>query len=313
MQRCCCGENVVTAERISAPTMLRQRLQAAPVLAAGCFDALSARLAEEAGFAAVHISGLGVEASLLGCPDIGAMTRSDLLAVASRIVEAVSVPVICDIDTGFGDLLNVARTVRQFEHVGVAAVHIEDQSEPKTCPAYAVPRVVDEAQALRRLKTALAARTNPDLLIIARTDSFSISVDEAIRRANLFLDAGADMAMCPLTVVNGVSIHSLEPEEQYEWHRRFVSAVEGPVFGLWTPPGYSMTDMVAAGYHSMMMPTHSLRAAATAMLQMFEAAIEDGTGAAYFSAHPRDERSGELQLARILGLDAALAIREQFT
>jgi methylisocitrate lyase len=160
--------------------------------AAGCFDSLSALLIQEAGFDAVLTSGFGISASFLGKPDAELYTMSENLAVVRNVTEALTIPVIADIDTGYGNAINVIRTVREFESVGVSAVILEDQVSPKRCPACTgdieiIP--VDEARA--KIEAAVEARANPDLVVIARTDA--LDPEEAIRRAKAYVAAGADM------------------------------------------------------------------------------------------------------------------------
>lgn len=162
------------------------------VWTAGAYDALSAILAQQAGFTAVMSTGFGVSASFLGKPDMELYSMSENLTVVSNIVQAVSVPVIADTDTGYGNALNVMRTVHEFERAGVAAMIFEDQESPKRCPAVAnqveiLP--IDEAAA--KIRAAVSARTNPDVLIVARTDAMNEA--DGIERAQAYVEAGADL------------------------------------------------------------------------------------------------------------------------
>lgn len=157
-------------------------------------DALSALAIAEAGFSALCVAGYGSSGSALGLPDIGLMTATEMLAHYSHIIERVDVPVMVDIDTGFGDVNNVIRTVRQVERLGAAALFIEDQTFPKRCGHMAGKSVVAVEDYLPKLKAALWARQDPDFLIMARTDAAAVyGLDEAIRRACLYAAAGADM------------------------------------------------------------------------------------------------------------------------
>lgn len=157
-------------------------------------DGLSALAIAEAGFSAMCVAGYGSSGSALGLPDIGLMTATEMLAHYGHIIERVDVPVMVDIDTGFGDVNNVIRTVRHVERLGAAALFIEDQTFPKRCGHMAGKSVVPVEEYLPKLKAALWARQDPDFVIMARTDAAAVhGIDEAIRRACLYAEAGADM------------------------------------------------------------------------------------------------------------------------
>ncbi len=161
----------------------------------GVYDALSARMAEQAKFEAVWVSGNSLAAGLLGLPDLGLVSFGEVLDQVRRIVRAVEIPVLVDADNGYGNPLNVIRTVREMEASGVAGVSIEDQVSPKRCGHLPGARpVVSREEALQKIRAAVYARSNPDFLIIGRTDAVKEhGLDEAIERANIFLQAGADM------------------------------------------------------------------------------------------------------------------------
>lgn len=163
------------------------------VVAPGAYDAWSARLVEHAGFKAVYMTGFGASASVLGMPDLGLMTATEMAHQASRLADAVSVPVIADADTGFGNSLNIRRTVRLYEKAGVAAIQIEDQVSPKKCGHMENKQVVEKGEMTERLRTAATARSDGSLVIIARTDARAVhGLDEALRRGEAYLAAGAD-------------------------------------------------------------------------------------------------------------------------
>jgi 2-methylisocitrate lyase-like PEP mutase family enzyme len=164
------------------------------IIAPGAYDCITARTIEMAGFAACYMTGSGTAASL-GYPDYGLVTMSEMAANAARIAGAIKLPLIADADTGFGNELNVTRTVRTYEAAGVAALHIEDQDFPKKCGHLADKRVIALDDYLPKIRAAAAARRTADFVIIARTDSrASLGLEEAIRRANAALEAGADVA-----------------------------------------------------------------------------------------------------------------------
>jgi 2-methylisocitrate lyase-like PEP mutase family enzyme len=164
------------------------------IVAPGAYDCITARTIAEAGFPAVYMTGAGTAATL-GYPDYGLVTMSEMAENAGRIAAAVDVPVIADADTGYGNELNTTRTVREYEKRGVAGLHIEDQGFPKKCGHLDNKVIVPLDEYLAKVRAAVAARRDPDFLIIARTDSRAVlGIGEAIRRANAALQAGADMA-----------------------------------------------------------------------------------------------------------------------
>jgi carboxyvinyl-carboxyphosphonate phosphorylmutase len=173
---------------------LRELLAApGPLVAPGAYDALSARLVEQAGFDVVYMTGFGTTASLIGRPDVGLLSAAEMVDNAGRIAAAVDVPVIADADTGYGNAINVVRTVRAYEQAGVAGLHLEDQVSPKRCGHLSGKAVIDAEEMAGKVRAAVAARRDPALVLIARTDAAAVhGVDEAIRRGRLYADAGAD-------------------------------------------------------------------------------------------------------------------------
>ena len=182
-------------QRNAGPGRLRELLAGPePVLAPGAYDALSARLVEQAGFEAVYMTGFGTSASLLGRPDIGLLTMSEMVDNARRIVGAVGVPVIADADNGYGNPINVIRTVQEYEAAGVSAIHIEDQVMPKKCGHMEGKEVISASEMVEKVRAAVEARHSEEFVIIARTDARAVEgMDGALERARLYRDAGADM------------------------------------------------------------------------------------------------------------------------
>ena len=299
---------------VRSTTRLRALLAGEMVVAPGVFDALSARLAQLAGFPAVHMTGLGVEASQLGAPDLGLMTMTEIAQHAARIAAAIDIPVIADIDTGFGGVLNVQRTIREMERAGVAGIHIEDQSLPKHCPLLAGRAVIPRDQAVDRVKAALDARCDPDFVIVARSDADTVSFDELVERSNLYLAAGADMAMPVLMNVEGRSLFALLPDEQMAWHRKLVAAIDGPVMGMGAgaPRGYTHHDLAAAGYRLMMYSADALGAAANAMAALFDDIKASGSATVYADAHP-GPYTDPLTLMRAARLDEFVDAERRYT
>jgi carboxyvinyl-carboxyphosphonate phosphorylmutase len=177
------------------PARLRELLAGTePVLAPGVFDGLGARLVEEAGFPAVYMTGFGTAAALLGRPDVGLLTMSEMVENAARIVAACELPVIADADTGYGNPLNVIRTVQEYERAGVAAIHLEDQVAPKKCGHMEGKQVIAADEMEAKIRAAVAARRSADFVIIARTDARAVEgMDCAIERARRYRAAGADV------------------------------------------------------------------------------------------------------------------------
>ena len=184
---------------LSRPAAARPRLRELlarpePLVAPGAYDALSARLVEQAGFDVVYMTGFGTTASLAGRPDVGLLTGTEMVDNARRIAAAVDVPVIADADTGYGNAINVVRTVQAYEQAGVAGIHLEDQVMPKKCGHMSGKAVIPADEMAGKIRAAVAARRDPDFLLIARTDAAAVEgLSAAIDRARAYADAGADV------------------------------------------------------------------------------------------------------------------------
>jgi 2-methylisocitrate lyase-like PEP mutase family enzyme len=176
-------------------TTLRHRLAQPGILVApGVYDAFGARMVEASGFAAVYATGAGISNALLGVPDLGLVSLTEMTDTMTRICEATSLPVIADADNGYGNALNVQRAVRAYARAGVAALHIEDQVMPKRCGHFDGKAVIPAEEMMQKVRAALDARGKGGPMIIARTDALAThGFDEAVRRANLYAEAGADM------------------------------------------------------------------------------------------------------------------------
>ncbi|MCL5039970.1 MAG: isocitrate lyase/PEP mutase family protein [Firmicutes bacterium] len=183
----------------------------------GAYDALSARIIERAGFQAVQASGYGIAASYLGLPDVGLLTMSEMLDQTRRIARAVDIPVMGENDTGFGNAINVYRTVREFEAAGVAGINLEDQVFPKRCGHMEGKEIIPLEEMIKKIEAALEARRDPDFIINARTDAIAMAgVEEAIRRGNAYAQAGADLIF-------------VEAPRSLEEIRRVVQEIKAPV------------------------------------------------------------------------------------
>jgi len=176
-------------------TKLRRRINEEKILVApGTYDPLMARLIAQAGFEAVEMNGAGVTYTTLAMPDLGLVTMTEMVERAYRVADACDLPVICDADTGYGNALNVIRTVREFERAGVAAIRLEDQEIPKRCGHFTGKTLIPVEEMVGKLKAALDTRIDPDFLIIARTDARSVDgLEAALDRVAAYADAGADM------------------------------------------------------------------------------------------------------------------------
>jgi 2,3-dimethylmalate lyase len=176
-------------------TELRRLLKEKRIIVApGVYDCLSAKLAEKAGFEMVMITGAGIVASVFGYPDMGLITMTEVLNQTRNIVRSVKIPVFADCDTGYGNPLNVFRTIQEFEDAGVAGLFIEDQPVPKRCGHFEGKQVIPMEEMIKKIEAALDARRDPDLVIMARTDARAVyGLDHAIERARAYVEAGADM------------------------------------------------------------------------------------------------------------------------
>jgi len=242
------------------------------LLAPGAFDGLSARLVEEAGFEAVYLSG-GSVARSTGVPDLGLMTMSEVIERARQVVSAVKISVIADADTGYGNALNVVRTVRELERAGVAAIHIEDQVTPKRCGHLEGKEVIPLVEMESKLRAALEARSDKDFAIIARTDSRAIhGLDDAIERGKAFARLGVD----------AVFIEAAESEAELEAIARSIREVPLMVnmFKGGKTPLLPASRLEKMGYRIAIFPSDTQRAAIYAMKETLAVLKRDGSTAA---------------------------------
>ncbi len=179
---------------MKATAKLRRMLASGQMITAPfILNAMHAKIAESVGFGAVYMTGSGTAAER-GFPDVGLLTMTEMVANAKYIADAVDIPVVCDADTGYGNPLNVQRTVREYEAAGVAAIHIEDQLFPKKCGFFEGKQVIPQEEAVQKIRAALDARSDPDFVIIARCDAYAVTGwQDTVQRCNAYVDAGADM------------------------------------------------------------------------------------------------------------------------
>ena len=250
--------------------VLRELLEAKEILVApGAHDVLTAKIIEKAGFKAVYMTGYGQAASDLGSADVGLMTMTEMLARANNFASAVDIPVIADGDTGFGNAINVMRTVRQYEMAGVAAIQLEDQVAPKKCGHMAGRQVIPMDEMVGKIRAAVEARQNPDFVIIARTDARTIhGIDEAIQRAKAYERAGADIIF-------------VESPESVEEMKKITDGFKVPVIANMVEGGRTpllpARELEKLGYDLVIFPTASTYIVAQAMKNLMQELMKTGT------------------------------------
>ncbi|MDO8567450.1 MAG: isocitrate lyase/PEP mutase family protein [Dehalococcoidales bacterium] len=241
------------------------------IVAPGAHDVATARIIEQTGgFQAVYMTGSGTTMSLIGQPDIGLLTMTEMVTHARNIDMAVGLPVIADADTGYGNALNVRRAVREYERAGVAAIHIEDQVTPKKCGHFEGKQVISQSEMVGKIRAAVDARESPDsLVIIARTDARAmLGLDEAIKRAHAYLDAGAEV----------IFVEAPQSREELEIIARSINA---PLLvnmdeGTKTPL-LTTRELEAMGYKIVIFPRSAPCAAAKAVQELMQMLKETGT------------------------------------
>ncbi len=276
-------------------TRFRQLLsQPGFIVAPGAYDGLSAKLIEQAGFEVVYATGGGISRSC-GYADIGLLTMTEVVMHLRWIVEATSLPVIGDCDTGYGNALNVMRAVREFERVGVAAFHLEDQVTPKRCGHYEGKEVVACEEMCKKLEAALEARTDPDLVIIARTDARAThGLDEAIRRGKEYAKAGADMIF-------------VEAPRDRDELKRSADAIDRPLVANMVQGGktpmFSAAELATLGYKLAIFASDVQRAAIYGIRELLHVLKRDGTPSAFTRTIDFPERETIIGMAEVQRLE----------
>jgi 2,3-dimethylmalate lyase len=272
-----------------------------PTLAPGAFDALSARVVESAGFDAVYMTGFGSSASLLGQPDVGLLTEHEMMENARRMAQAITLPLIADADTGYGNPLNVIRTVRDYERAGIAALHIEDQVSPKKCGHMDRKRVIPAEEMVAKIRAAAEARSAEDgIVIIARTDARAMEgLDAAIDRAQRYRDAGADVLF----------VEAPQRMDEIETVAQRLSGT--PLLFNWaeggkTPP-VALTDLTALGFKLIIFPISLLLAATQAMRAAAATIRADGSPINLIATLPSFQ-----QFTDFIGLPEVKAIESRY-
>jgi carboxyvinyl-carboxyphosphonate phosphorylmutase len=253
-----------------ATTQLRRMLNEPGIIVApGAYDGISARLIERHGFKAVYMTGAGTAASALGQADLGLTTLTEMATHAAHIASCISLPLIADADTGYGNPLNVIRTVREYERAGVAALHLEDQVFPKKCGHIAGKAVIPMREFAEKIRAAAENRTDPDFVIIARTDARAVNgIDDAIERGLRYREAGADV----------IFVEAPTSREEIE---RVAREIKAPLLSNQVPggktPGLTVTELEKLGYKIVIFPVVSLMSATLAIESALTKLKERGT------------------------------------
>ncbi len=257
-------------KRVSAGARFRAAVnEERPLQVIGTVNAYAARMAERTGFKALYVSGGGVAASSLGIPDLGISTMDDVLTDVRRITDITELPVLVDIDTGWGSAFNIGRTIRSMIKSGAAAVHIEDQVQAKRCGHRPGKAIVSKEEMVDRIKAAVDARIDPEFVIMARTDALAVEgLEAAIDRARACVAAGADMIF-PEAITD------------LAMYRQFAQAVKVPILANITEfgstPLYTMSELRDAGVSLVLYPLSAFRAMSKAALTVYSAIRNEGT------------------------------------
>lgn len=280
-------------------TRFRQLLRApGAIRSLGAHDVFTACLVEAAGLETVFVGGFGTSASMLGLPDIGYLTLTEMADAVRRMAQRLEIPVVADGDTGHGDLHNVARTVREFESAGAAGILLEDQVSPKRCGHFQGKQVIPAEEMVLKLRAALDARRDPDFVIIARTDARAVEgPDAAVARANRYAETGADVCF----IEAPESRAELERIPRDVRHPLLVNMLTGGV-----TPILTVDDLARLGYKIVVCPIESLLVTAAAMQRLIDALLTRGRV---------DQGAGDMmsfeQIKKLLGLDQVLTLRQR--
>ena len=281
-------------------TRLRQMLRDPGIIVApGAYDGFSARLIEAAGFRAIYMTGAGTAASHLGQPDLGLATLTEMASHASHLASCVSLPLIADADTGYGNALNVVRTVREYEKAGVAGLHIEDQVAPKKCGHIAGKQVISTKEFADKVRAAAEYRTDADFVIIARTDARAVTgLDDAIDRANRYAEAGADVIF-------------VEAPQSAEEIARIAREVKAPLLANMVPggktPGLPVSELERIGFKIVIFPAVCMGAAIPAIERALATLKTTGSDA------PADPVLSPMDIFRKVGFDWWHDVEQKFT
>ena len=278
-----------------ASSRLRQMLrEPGIIMAPGAYDCLTAGIIRQAGFPAVYMTGAGTSVARLGYPDLALATMTEMVANAADIAAAVDLPVIADADTGYGGILNIQRTIRQYQRAGVAAVHIEDQEFPKRCGHLDNKRVIPTGEMVGKIQAAVAARTDDDFVLIVRTDALAVTGwDDTMRRCEAYTRAGADVLF----------VEALRSPEEAE---RAAAALELPLLYNFVETGKSPLipagELERLGFKLVIFPASALLTVSRAVSQLMGELRREGT-----TAHLVENMVSLQDCFESVGLSAMLA------
>ena len=285
----------------NSTTQLRRLLrEPGIIMAPGAYDCLTARIIEASGFPAVYMTGAGTSVATLGYPDLALATMGEMVGNAADIAATVSVPVIADADTGYGGILNIQRTIRQYQRAGVAGVHIEDQEFPKRCGHLDNKRVIGTDEMVGKIRAAVDARTDDDLVIIVRTDALAVTGwDDTMRRCEAFTRAGADVLF----------VEAIRSPEEAE---RVVASVELPLLYNYVETGksplFTAGKLEELGFKIVIYPASALLTVGKVVAGLMEELKRKGS-----TAHLVDNMITLHQCFELMGLSEMLATDESYS
>ena len=284
------------------PTTQLRNLLAKPgiIMAPGAYDCLTARIIENAGFPAVYMTGAGTSVATLGYPDLALATMGEMVGNATDIAATVNVPVIADADTGYGGILNIQRTIRQYQRAGVAGVHIEDQEFPKRCGHLDNKRVIGIDEMVGKIRAAVDARTDDDFVIIVRTDALAVTGwDDTMRRCEAFTKAGADVLF----------VEAIRSPEEAE---RVVASVELPLLYNYVETGksplFTAQELEQLGFKIVIYPASALLTVGNVVAGLMEELKRSGS-----TAHLVDNMLTLQDCFELMGLSEMLATDESYS
>ena len=287
--------------KLSAATRFRQMLrEPGIIMVPGAYDCLTARIIQQAGFPAVYMTGAGTSVARLGYPDLGLATMTEMVANAANIAAAVEVPVIADADTGYGGVLNVQRTVREYERAGVAAIHIEDQESPKRCGHLDDKRVIPVEDMVRKVRAAVDARSDDDFTIIVRTDALAVTDwDDTMRRCQAYVEAGADVLF-------------VEALRSHEEAKRVTSNFDVPLLYNYVESGKSplipAAELERLGFKLVLFPGSAFMVVCRAVGDLMRELKQQGT-----TAHLLEGMASLQQCFELVGISDMLAQAARYT
>ncbi|CDY73603.1 Methylisocitrate lyase [Caballeronia glathei] len=280
----------------------RELLKSPPFVCLGAHDAITAKLAEEAGAKAIYVSGFAASAIVAGQPDVGVLTQTEMFEHIRRICRVTKVPVFADADTGYGGILDVQRTMRLWEEAGASVLHLEDQAVPKKCGHFAGKQLVSKEEMQQKLRAMLAARSDPDFFIVARTDAIAVTgLDDAIARLEAYAEVGAD----------GLYADAPESVEQMQELVRRLTPLGKPIlFNMartGKSPYLSLDEVYKLGFDYALCPIEPMLAMHKAVKEMMERFMREGSTSAI-----ADRLTPFEEFNRFVGLEQAVGVEARY-